>query len=122
MKILEDLIAWQKARQFRQAISILSKSFPKEEKYLLFSQIIRSSRSISANIAEGYGRFHHQENIQYCRQARGSLTETLDHLYVALDEGYINEESFALHAKQASELEQILNGYISFLKKQKNLD
>jgi four helix bundle protein len=38
-----------------------------EEKYALTSQLRRSSRSISDNIAEGYGRFHYQENIQFCR-------------------------------------------------------
>ena len=83
---LVDLEIWKKSRVFRKDISALAKSFPDFEKYKLVDQIIRSSRSITANIAEGHGRFHYQENIQFCRTARGSLHETFDHLTVALDE------------------------------------
>jgi len=75
-----DLECWEEARTLRIEIADLVRTFPSEEKYRLVDQIVRSSRSVTANIAEGYGRFHFQENIQYCRQARGSLTETLDHL------------------------------------------
>ena len=52
--------------------------FPIEEKHALTSQIIRSSKSISDTIAEGFGRFHYQENIQFCSIARGSLNESLN--------------------------------------------
>jgi len=76
-------------------ISKLAEGFPEHEKFSLTAQIKRSSRSITANIAEGYGRFHYKETIQFFRQSRGSLFETLDHLTTAIDEGYINEEEFA---------------------------
>jgi len=94
---ITDLEVWKNARAFRNEISRLTKSFPSEEKYKLVDQIIRSSRSVSANIAEGHGRFHFQENIQFCRTARGSLLETFDHLTVALDEGYLNEKTFNVY-------------------------
>jgi len=113
---------WKKARAFRNEISRLTKSFPSEEKYKLVDQIIRSSRSVSANIAEGHGRFHFQENIQFCRTARGSLLETFDHLTVALDEGYLNEKTFNVYNSQYEELIRMLNGYIAFLKKRKEED
>ncbi len=87
---LEDLEAWKKGRSFRKEISLLCKKLPKEEKFRLIDQLIRASRSITANIAEGHGRYHYQENIQFCRQARGSLLECKDHLYCALDEGFID--------------------------------
>jgi four helix bundle protein len=80
----EDLEVWQKGRALRNGISNLTKTFPEEEKYKLANQMIRASRSVTANISEGYGRFHFQENIQFCRQARGSLFELIDHLTVAL--------------------------------------
>ena len=90
-----ELEVWKEARKFRIEVSRLSKSFPESEKYRLVDQLLRSSRSITANMAEGYGRYHYQENIQFCRQARGSLMESLDHLISALDEEYIDKETFA---------------------------
>lgn len=116
---LEELKAWQLARSFRKELSVLVKAFPKSEEFKLVNQIIRSSRSVSANIAEGYGRYHYQENIQYCRMARGSLVETLDHLYVALDEGYIDQDEFQRLKEQFTELKKVVNGYITYLQKQK---
>jgi four helix bundle protein len=66
---------------------LLAKSFPKDEKFLLTGQLLDSARSVTANIAEGFGRFHHQENILFCRRSRGSLCETMEHLISAYDEG-----------------------------------
>ena len=74
-----DLEVWKRCRDIRKMAWNLSKDFPKEEKYRLSDQMIRSSRSSTACIAEGYGRYHYQENIQFCRQARGSLYELIDH-------------------------------------------
>jgi len=122
MNSLEELLAWQKAREVRKKISLLSKSFPDKEKYKLKDQIIRSSRSVSANIAEGYGRFYFKENILFCRRARGSLIETLDHLYCALDEEYINEEQFSEYKNLIMENTRIINGYLRYLNKAKHED
>ena len=119
-KSFEELACWKEARKLRLFVkdSLITK-FPSFEKYDLISQIRRSSRSVGANIAEGYGRFHFQENIQFCRIARGSLFETLDHGIVALEEGYISEEDLnelrIIHNKTLL----ILNGYIKYLKNQK---
>jgi four helix bundle protein len=118
----EELKVWQECREFRKSITLLTKKFPKEEKYRLIDQIIRSSRSVTANIAEGHGRFHYQENIQSCRQARGSLTETLDHLIVAYDEGYIDSKTMEALRKKYSKCHGLLNGYISYLKTRKSED
>jgi four helix bundle protein len=89
---LSELESWKSARELRQMISTLVKQLPKDEKFRLKDQIFRSSRSVPANIAEGFGRYHYQENIQYCRMAHGSLYETQEHLICALDEKYINEK------------------------------
>ena len=74
----ETLEAWKMARNLREGIATLVKTFPQEEKFRLTDQMIRASRSITANIAEGHGRYHYQENIQFCRQARGSLKNYID--------------------------------------------
>lgn len=114
-----DLEVWKQCRQLRNNIIKTTKSFPIDEKYKLTDQIKRSSRSTTANIAEGFGRFHYQENIQFCRQARGSLTETFDHLICALDEGYITDEELKNYKIQYENCLKLLNGYIAFLQKQK---
>lgn len=93
--------------------------FPTYEKFKLVDQIIRSSRSVTANIAEGHGRYHYQENIQFCRTARGSLLETFDHLTVALDEKYIQQDIFEELVSQQEELSKMINGYIAYLRKRK---
>ena len=120
MNKLEELIAWQKARELRKEISKLSEKFPPEEKYRLKDQIIRSSRSVSANIAEGYGRYQHLDNMRFCRNARGSLLETLDHLFCGLDENIIDLNDFNRLNNLIEEEIKIINGYMIFLKKAKN--
>ncbi len=115
----EDLDVWNEARKYRKVISELVKKFPMEAKYKLVNQLTRSARSITANIAEGYGRFHYQENIQYCRQARGSLMETLDHLICANDECYIDDSALQKYREHYSLILKLLNGYIAFLKRKK---
>jgi four helix bundle protein len=115
----ETLEVRKMARKLRTEMANLAKTFPQEEKYRLADQIIRSSRYVTANIAEGYGRYHYQENIKYCRQARGSLFELLDHLYVALDEQYIAADLFNDFKLGTFNVIKILNGYIKHIKNQK---
>ncbi len=59
----EELEVWKECRKLRQMISVLTKKFPESEKYKLTDQILRSSKSPCANISEGHGRYHYQENI-----------------------------------------------------------
>lgn len=115
----ESLEVWKESRTLRSEISALAKGLPSKERYRLSDQIIRASRSVTANIAEGHGRYHYQENIQFCRQARGSLYELFDHFTVALDEKYITEESFEKFKGKIFSIVKILNGYVKYLQKQK---
>jgi four helix bundle protein len=114
-----ELEVWKSARKLRVRISELCKGFPKSEEYHLIAQIKDSSRSVTACIAEGHGRFHFQENIQFCRTSRGSLDETLDHLITALDETYIKEEEFKECEQIYETTIKLLNGYINYLRTQK---
>ncbi len=117
-KGFEELKVWQMGREFKNRLYETSKQFPKEELYTLTSQIRRAAISITANIAEGHGRYHFRENIQFCRTARGSINEVLDHLYSALDRKYINRKLFDDLYAQGREVERLLNGYIGYLDKQ----
>ena len=115
-----DLEVWKQARLFRQHISEDCKEFPREEKYLLCAQLRDSSRSVTANMAEGYGRFNFQETTQFFRQSRGSLNETLDHLITAYDEGYISKDKLTERELHYERVLKLINGYISFLQKSKS--
>src|SRR5688500_6347982 len=120
MKSFEELDCWKKASILRKRLSLLTKSFPAEEKFRLTDQLVRASRSVTANIAEGFGRFHYQEYIQYCRQSRGSLYEIIDHLIVAVEEKYITEKQFQELRIEIDSCLAVLNGFINYLAKVKN--
>lgn len=63
-----ELPVYKTCRTFRKEVSeVIKNHFPKEEKYLLTAQLKDAARSITANLAEGFGRYHYQENIQFCR-------------------------------------------------------
>lgn len=115
-----DLKVYKECRKLKIEISKLTKSnFPQDEKYKLTDQIIRSSRSVTASLSEGYGRFYYKENIQYCRISRGSLSETLEHLITAFDEKYISDELLKEFKIRIDTCGKLLNGYINYLLKQK---
>ena len=106
----------EKARILRKEIWNLAKSFPPEEKYRLMDQIIRSSRSITATIAEGHGRYTFKDQIHFCIIARGSLSESHDHLINAFDCNYISKEKLTYFHKKIAEIGRLLNGYITYLR------
>jgi four helix bundle protein len=74
----EDLEVWKQARLLKIDIQNLVKTFPAEEKFRLTDQLIRSSRSINNQIAEGHGRKTYPDRIRFSVIARGSLSETLN--------------------------------------------
>ena len=119
IKSFEDLECWKLCTDLRRRLSQVIKQYPSHEKFLLVDQITRASRSTTNNIAEGYGRYHHQENIQFCRQSRGSLHELLDHAIISLDEKYITNEVFVEIRTMINNALKVLNGYINYLKKAK---
>ena len=120
IKSLESLEAWRKSKEFslrtyREMLPLL----PPEEKWNLNQQLRRSSNSIPANIAEGYGRFYYQDNIRFCYNARGSLEETLSHLAMCFELKYIAETLFDSLEQDGEKLTQLINGYIGYLKRAK---
>lgn len=113
----EDLEVWKKSRELKIEISTLVKTFPPEEKYRLVDQLLRSSRSVNGQIAEGHGRRTNPDKLRFCIIARGSLSETLNHLIDAYDEKYIEQEQLNYFRNKIAEVERLLNGYISYLEK-----
>jgi len=111
----KDLDCYKQARELRIFISNLVKKFPPKENFLLLSQIIRSSRSITANIAEGYGRFTYTDTRNFFIIARGSTTETMEHLCTAFDENYIADEELKIGEEKCEAVFKLINGYINYL-------
>jgi len=116
----KDLETWQIARQLRSELYRVVQTFPREESYGLAGQIRRAAVSITANLAEGYGRYSYQENLQFCRQSRGSVYELRDHLTTALDAGYISQETYAQLESMAMSVIRLINGYIRSTKNLKS--
>lgn len=112
-----ELEVWKKARLLKNEIFELTKSFPSEEKFRLSDQVIRSSRGINATISEGHGRYTYKDQLHFCVIARGSLSETYNHLIDALDCNYISEEKLVYFKTKIDETERLLNGYIAFLRR-----
>jgi four helix bundle protein len=115
----KELDSYIESRNLRIAISNLVKTFPNKERFLLIDQLIRSSRSITANIAEGYGRFTYSDTRNFFIISRGSVTETMEHLQTAKDENYISEDEYRLHIEKCETIFKLINGYISYLDKSK---
>jgi len=112
IKDFKDLDVWRAARTLRQDVYRVAKALPEIEKFGLASQLRRAAVSVTANIAEGFGRFGYQENAQMCRQARGSLYELRDHFVTCVDEEYVSREEGRRLDAAAQRVAQMLNGYL----------
>ena len=115
------LEAWKKARDvklffYRRVVPHL----PSEERYNLSEQIRRAAISITANLAEGYCRFHYGEAIQFYRTARGSVYELKDHLISCLDLEFIDEKIYDEGLSLIEDAKRTINGYIKYTRQKKN--
>jgi len=118
IKSFEDLKCWQACRDLRlfvakEVLPILKR----EEKYRLGDQILRAARSTTANLAEGYGRFHYKDNAKFCSNSRGSCWEVLDHLITAVDEGILPPQMLTKGRNLVNWAVKLINGYMNYLKR-----
>lgn len=119
-KDFTSLRAWEKLREvklffYRKVVTQL----PKEERFNLELQIRKAAVSVTANVAEGYGRYHHQEAKQFYRIARASCYELKDHLLTCYDLRYITSDLKKEGLTLIESAKITLNGYISYVTKQK---
>jgi four helix bundle protein len=110
-----NLDVWKRSHQLMLDVYGLCKELPKDEKFITGDQIKRSSSSVSANVAEGYGRYYFQDNIAFCRKARGSLYETKNHLIKCKDLSFCDENECLKLIEECNSIGQLLNGYIRHL-------
>ena len=114
----EDLECWKAGRELRLFVARrIVPVLPREERYRLGGQILEAARSITANIAEGYGRFHYLDNSKFCSNARGSCTEVLDHLITARDEEMITDPLLQEGRAKVDFALRLINGYMAYLRR-----
>ena len=117
-KDFTSLDAWKRCRDVKLFFySEIIPKLPNGEKYNLDPQIRKAAISVTANIGEGYGRYHFQEGIQFYRIARGSLYELKDHLISCLDLKYIDRQLFDQGNERLELAKRALNGFINFVRK-----
>lgn len=113
----EDLEIWQLAEKLAIKIYELTTKFPSSEKFGLVSLLRAAVVSIAANIAEGFGRYHLKDKINFFYNARGSLLELKSHLLIAKDVGLVNKEDSQEILEEIKNLGIKLNNFISALRK-----
>ncbi len=120
MRSYKELEVWKESRQLVKLTYEATATFPKTETYGLVAQIRRAVISVPSNIAEGCGRHHRKESLQFCHISRGSLYELETQILVASDLLYINDVKLKSLEKQLRICLRLLNGFIRFLETQIN--
>jgi len=109
---LEDLEVYKTAMDIAEEIWAIIAKWDYFSKKVVGEQLVRSADSISANISEGYGRFHYQENKQFCYYARGSVSETKTWLTKAKNRGLVTKKEYESLITSLETVHKKLNNYI----------
>lgn len=123
MKTISDfyeLDAWKESKKLTLLIYKETKKFPRDERYGLIDQIRRATVSIMANVAEGFGRYHFADKIRFYYQARGSLKEVQNFIFLSKELNYLSEANAKLLWIQSKNTEKLINGLIRSAEKQIN--
>lgn len=113
----EDLEVWRESQLFAVEIYRITRSFPQDELYAMTNQMRRASSSVSANIAEGFGRATKNDKLHFYTIAYGSLLEVKNFLYLAQKLNYINEDILNKLLKQSLTCQKLINGSKRWLTK-----
>ncbi|MCL6268280.1 four helix bundle protein [Flagellimonas myxillae] len=116
----EELECWQKCRRVRIWVEKFLNDKIDNKDFDMVQNLRRAARSTTRNIAEGFGRFHFKENIQFCRISRGSLFEIKDDLIICLDKNKVTQTEIAPGIKLVNEALHSVNGYIKYLNSKTN--
>lgn len=117
---IEDIQAWQKARELVRGIYQCSRTGSLGKDFGLRDQIQRAAVSTMSNIAEGFGRKSDREFSRYLDIARGSAFEVQSLLYVAQDCGYIEQKQFIELYRLDQETISLIAGFTSYLRNHVN--
>src|SRR3954469_16398519 len=110
----QDLDVWKQSKDLVRNIYELTKIFPKDEQFGLTNQLRRAAVSIPSNIAEGCGRNHFKDSIQFFFVSRGSLYELETQIYIASDQNYINDALLRTLLAKVEITGKLLSGFIKY--------
>ena len=108
--VVEDLEVYRKLCQLHIEVCELTKGWPQEERYELGSQVRRSSNSAPAQLAEKHDDRHIRNKIEGVNRCRGEAGESIHHLFMAKQKGYIAEEIYLSFRERYKECIRMLNG------------
>ena len=117
---LEDLQVYSQSMDLAEQIWIVVHKWDYFAKDTVGKQLVRAADSISANISEGFGRFHYRENINFVYYSRGSFFETKTWLVKARNRQLIEENDFNLLISRLDDFGVRLNNYIKSIGKNEN--
>jgi len=119
IRSFQQLDAWKKAHAFILEIYKVTRTFPDEELYGIVSQMKRAASSITANVAEGFSRYHYNDKIRFYLNARGSVSELQNFLFLSRDLNFIGEKIFAPLYATSEDVAKLINGMVRSIEKQK---
>jgi four helix bundle protein len=117
IKTFTDLIAWQKGHELVLTVYLLTKKFPDTEKFGLLVQMRRSASSITANLAEGFGRRGLADKTRFYDIAIGSLYELQDQLLIAKDLNYFSLKEYTTQYNLSEDVQRLINALIRSINK-----
>jgi len=110
-----DLLVWQKAIEWVDAIYAAMKEWPSDERFGLISQVRRAAVSVPSNVAEGCARRSTAEFLRFLSIARGSLAEVETQLIIADRLGHLPQGRLTDWLEPADEISRMLSGLIKKL-------
>lgn len=116
MPTFKDLQIYQDAIRLMVEVHNICKRLPREERFQLIDQSMRSSSSVPDNIAEGYNSYHYKDKINRFYDARKESGETQNHIFKMEKKGYVDTRTSQKMCEDYQKLIKGINGYINYLK------
>jgi four helix bundle protein len=113
-KSYTEMNVWKVARQIANEIYSVTQIFPKDEIFGITNQMRRAAVSIASNIAEGIGRNHSKDTLQFLYISRGSVYELETQLFISLDQNFISQNNFDEILILITDCKKLLNGTINY--------
>ncbi len=117
IKKFYDLNAWKSGHKLVLDIYNITEHFPSNEMYGITSQLRRACSSVTANIAEGFARYHFKDKIRFYYHARGSVAEVQNFLFLARDVGYVDTDTCRSLCEKGDDVAKLVNGLIRSIEK-----